>query len=116
MNLAEKSDEEILAIANPIMNNLMDASTAIDYERHVRDFTDRAKGTLTKEKLQLICEQYQSEKGLFGNREFVAVFRRPDSVAIVWKQWFTKKFGEYVAEMVLVEREGNYLVDHVMVF
>ncbi|HQX42756.1 MAG TPA: hypothetical protein PK779_14430 [Niabella sp.] len=29
---------------------------------------------------------------------------------------WVKKSGEYVAEMVLVEREGNYLVDHVMVF
>jgi hypothetical protein len=41
MSLESMSDSQILAIANPIMDNLMDASTAIDHERHVRDFTPR---------------------------------------------------------------------------
>jgi hypothetical protein len=116
MELTEKSDTEILAIANPIMDNLMDASTDIDHHRHVADFTDRLKAIVTKEQLEKVCRQYQSEKGYFGGREVVAVFRRPQSVAIVWKQCFTKQAGEYVAEMVLVENGSRYLVDHVMVF
>lgn len=116
MDLAQQSDEEILAVAIPIMDNLMDASTAIDYDRHTRDFTERAKGVLSRDALQSICEQYQSTRGFFARRELVAVFRRPESVAIVWRQWFTKAPGEFVAELVLVQRDGRYLVDHVMVF
>lgn len=116
MDLAQKSDAEILAIATPIMDNLMDASTAIDYERHTQDFTDRAKSVLSKEQLQSICKHYQSTKGFFANRKFVAVFRRSDSIAVVWRQWFTRQQGEYVAELVLVQQGNRYLVDHVMVF
>lgn len=116
MDLSQKSDSEILSIANPIMDNLMDASTAIDYERHIRDFTDRLKSVLSKERLECICQDYQSRKGFFAKREFVAVFRRPESVAIVWRQGFTKQQGEFVTEMVLVHQNGKYLVDHVMVF
>lgn len=116
MELAGKSDEEILSIANPIMDNLMGASTAIDYERHIRDFTDRLRGMLSKERLEWICQDYQSTKGYFAEREFVATFRRPESVAIVWKQRFTKQPGDFVAEMVIVQQDGRYLVDHVMVF
>lgn len=116
MNLPQKSDSEILSIANPIMDNLMDASTAIDYERHIRDFTDRLKSVLPKERLEWICQDYQSKKGFFSKREFVAIFRRPESVAIIWKQGFTKQPGEFVAEMVLIEQDEKYLVDHVMVF
>lgn len=116
MDLAQKSDAEILAVVTPIMDNLMDASTAIDYERHTRDFTDRLKSVLSKESLQSICEHYQSTKGFFANREFVAAFRRPDSVAVVWQQGFTKQPGQFVAELVLVQQGGKYLVDHVMVF
>ena len=110
------SDEEILRIANPIMDNLMDASTVIDHERHIRDFSDRMKVIVTKQYLQKVCEKYQREKGYFSRRELVAVFRRPDSVAIVWKQWFTKAPGEFVAEMVLIEKDRRFLVDHAMVF
>lgn len=116
MMLAQKSDAEIMEVANPIMDNLMEASTAIDHERHIVDFTDRIKAIVTKEYLEKVCLQYQREKGYFGAREAVAVFRRPDSVAIIWKQQFINQAGEYVAEMVLVEQGSRYLVDHVMVF
>jgi hypothetical protein len=116
MNFEEMSEKEIFDIANPIMDNLMGASTEIDHERHTKDFTDRMKNIVTKEYLQGVCEHYQAEKGYFSKREPVAVFRRPDSAAIVWKQSFTKAQGEFVAEMVLVNKDGKYLVDHTMVF
>jgi len=116
MNFEEMSEEEILEIATPIMDNLMDASTRIDHESHVRDFTDRMKNIVTKEYLQKVCEQYQSEKGFFGTRQPVAVFKRPNSAAIIWKQAFTKSPGEFVAEMVLVHQNGRFICDHAMVF
>ena len=116
MNLSQKSDAEILLIANLLMDNLMDASTHVDYERHIRDFSDRLKAQLPRERLESICLEYQSSKGIFAAREFVRLFRRQDSIAIVWKQSFTKQAGEFVAEMVLVQDGEKYLVDHVMVF
>jgi hypothetical protein len=116
VRLALKSDPEILAVANPIMDNLMEASTVIDHERHVLDFTDRLKAIVTKDHLEKVCRQYQGEKGYFSRREVIAIFRRPNSLAIVWNQRFTKVAGEFVAEMVLVEQGSRYLVDHVMVF
>ena len=116
MRFDRMSDDEILQVANPIMDNLMDASTAIDHERHIRDFTDRMKAIVTKEHLKEVCEQYQREKGYFSRREPVAVFKRPGAAAVVWKQWFTKAPGEFVAEMLLIEKDGKCLVDHAMVF
>lgn len=116
MDLVHKSDDEILQVVNPIMDNLMEASTALDRERHVRDFTARAKSVVTTEHFKRVCEKYQNEKGLFANREWVAIFRRPNSIAVVWKQWFTQAPGEHVAELVLVQDGDRYLVDHVMVF
>ena len=116
MNFEDMSEQEIMDIANPIMDNLMQASTDIDHERHVQDFTDRAKAIVTKEHLERVCATYQSEKGIWLSRELVAVFRRPDSAAIVWKQFVSKARGEYVAEIVLVYRNGKFLVDHAMVF
>lgn len=110
------SEKEILDIANPIMDNLMKASTDIDHKRHTRDFTERLKKIVTEQHLQKVCKNYQAEKGFFGERNPVAVFKRPDSVAIVWKQSFTKAKGEFVAEMVLVHQDGKFLCDHTMVF
>ena len=116
MNFEEMSAKEIMDIANPIMDNLMQASTEIDHERHVKDFTDRAKAIVTKEHLERVCAIYQSEKGRWLNRVPIAVFRRPDSAAIIWKQFASKAKGEFVAEIVLMHRDGKFLVDHAMVF
>ncbi len=116
MSFKEMSDADILSIATPLMDNLMEASTEINHEKHIQDFTDRLKNFVTKEYLQKVCEQYQAEKGLFSEHRPIAVFKRPDSAAIIWKQFFTKAQGEYVAEMVLVNQNGKYLVEHVMVF
>lgn len=74
------------------------------------------KEIVTKDYLQKVCEHYQFEKGYFYQRELVAVFKRPNSAVIVWKQTFTKAKGDFVAEMVLVKVDGKYLCDHVMVF
>ena len=116
MNFEEMTDQEIIDIANPIMDNLMEASTEIDHARHVADFTDRIKKICTEEYLQEVCKKYQSKNGCFASRKLVAVFKRPDAAAIIWKQFFTKAKGEFVAEMLLVHDEGKFLVDHVMVF
>lgn len=116
MSFEQMSESEIFSIANPIMDELMDASTDIDHEKHIKDFTDRMKAIVTKEHLQQVCEQYQREKGFFSQREPVAVFKRPNSVVIIWKQSFSKVQGEFVAEIVLVKQQGKYLVDHAVVF
>jgi hypothetical protein len=116
MSFEQMTDQQVWDIANPIMDNLMDASTNVDHERHVRDFSERLKSIVVRDYLENVCKQYQGEKGYFSKREPVAVFKRPGAAAIVWRQWFTQAPGEYVAEMLLVEKNGNYIVDHVMVF
>ena len=112
----QMTEQQLWDIANPIMDNLMDASTQLDYARHVRDFTGRMKAIVTPVYFQHVCQQYQAEKGYFSSRVPVAVFRRPESAVIVWKQSFTKVPGEFIAEMVLMHQDGRYLVDHAMVF
>lgn len=116
MSFEQMTDEQIWEIANPIMDNLMDASTHIDHARHVRDFTARVRSIVTREHLERVCKQYQSEKGFFTGRTPVAVFKRPNSAALVWRQYFSKAPGEFVAEIVLVKDGEKYLVDHALVF
>lgn len=116
MALQDLSDDEILAVVNPMIDNLMDASTHIDHARHTRDFTERMKAIVTVDHLQRVCRKYQQEKGFFGDRTFISLVRRPDAVAVLWKQRFTGREGDYVAEALFVEDNGRYLVDHAMVW
>ena len=116
MDLVKKTDQEILEIGVPIMDNMMEGSTEIDHEKHCRDFTDRMRSIVSIEWLEYVCKDYQSRWGLFGKREFVALFRREQSIAVVWRQYCSKTADEFVAEVVFVEHEGQILIDHAMVF
>jgi hypothetical protein len=107
MNWLEMSDDEIMAIATPIMDNLMQASTDIDHERHVRDFSDNMKAIVTKKSLEKQCREYQQELGFFARRELVGIFRKKTDVRIFWRQWYTRSDDEFVAFMHLMFRRGR---------
>lgn len=47
MKLSEMSDEELMKMATPIMDNLMDGATERNWERHTRDFTLGAHASLS---------------------------------------------------------------------
>lgn len=116
MKLLSKSDDEILQTVNPIMDNLMEGSTEIDHAKHTRDFSSRIINHISAEKLEEICKDYQSRWGLFQQREFVSLFRRADSVAVIWKQKTSKVTDEFVAEAVFKEEGGKVVVDHAFIF
>ena len=116
MQLSARNDAEILAVADPIMDRLMEGSNRIDHAMHVSDFTERLKSMVSEAGLERMCTDFQSRSGLFSHRELVAIFRRSDSVAIVWRQYATETDDEFVADLVLVEKDGRYLVDHALVY
>ena len=50
-HFTEKTDEAILQIVEPIMDNCLDGSNTGNHAKHVRDFTDRLKAIVTPENL-----------------------------------------------------------------
>lgn len=114
--IGELTDSELLGIANTMMDDLMNASTRKDYQAHIQHFTQRAQSVLDETQFKVVCEIYQEKMGVFTEREFVALFRRPDSVAIIWRQRYSKVAGDYVAEMVMKIENTHFRVDHAFVF
>ena len=115
INWLKMSDEDIMAIVNPIMNNLMQASTDIDHKQHVRDFSDRLKSIVTEDHLKEVCKTYQKSLGFFAKRELVGIFRKKHDVRVFWRQWHTKSEDEYVAYIAVQQKNDTFEVINVMV-
>jgi hypothetical protein len=107
MNWLQLSNDEILEIVNPIMDNLMDASTQIDHEKHVRDFSDNMKSIVTKDEFEKQCKAYQETLGFFTKRELVGVIRKKSDVRFFWKQGYSKSDDEFLAFVHIVQRNGT---------
>ena len=107
MNWLILSDDEVVELITPIMDNLMDGSTEINHEKHVRDFSDNMKKIVTKDELERQCKKYQSTLGFFTKREFVGVFKKKSDVRVFWKQWYSKSDDEFLAFVHVVKRNGR---------
>lgn len=106
MSLFSLSDQELIQVATPIMNNLMEGSTQRDWVKHTKDFTDAARNTLSEQELIRQCDAYQASHGDFSDRELMGVVRHPRYISFYWKQRMTKVAGEYMALLSLVEVDG----------
>ncbi len=107
MNWLTLSDDEIMALVAPIMDNLMDGSTEINHEKHIRDFSDKMKNIVTKAELEAQCKSYQKALGIFTKRELMGVFRKKTDVRVFWKQWYSKSEDEFLAFVHIVQRHDK---------
>ena len=107
------STEKILNIVEPLMDNCLEGSNEGVHEKHVRDFTDRMKNIVTPEELQK--QLSDKPRTYFTDRQFINVFRRRDSVAIVWKQSISSCSDELINQAIFKEVEGKILIDHCMI-
>ena len=115
INWLEMSNEDIMAIVNPIMDNLMQASTDINHKKHVQDFSNRLKSIVTEEKLKEQCKVYQEKLGFFAQRELVGIFRKKNDVRVFWRQWYTKSEDEFVAYIAVHEQNNKIEIINVSV-
>ena len=90
MNWLELSDQEVIAIITPMMDNLMDASTEINHRKHILDFSDNMKSIVTKESLEKQCKEYQRHLGNFTKRELIGIIKKKKDVRVFWRQFYSK--------------------------
>lgn len=113
MQFSELSVEEILNLVEPVMDNCLAGSNENNHTKHVEHFTERMKGIVTPEELDR--QLSHSPRAYFTDREFLHLFRRQDSVGIVWIQRTSLNDNELINQAIFVERSGQVLIDHCMI-
>mgnify|MGYP001373362021 FL=1 len=101
MNLLEKSDDEIIAIANPIWENLVKSSNMKDYGGFTKDFgTQMLFGANEVE----LGKQWANNKIIVNLKEMFEPFgtlKRGEHVTVLIKQLNTEIPGEFLGRLVL---------------
>ena len=101
MNLLDKTDEEIIEIANPIWDNLVKASNIKDYGGFTKDFS--AQMLFGANEVEL-GKQWANNKlltSLSKQREFLGCLRRNNFVTVLFKQKSNTVPGEFLGRLVL---------------
>ena len=101
MNLVDKTDEEIIEIANPIWDNLVKTSNVKDYSGFTKDFS--AQMLFGANEVEL-GEQWANNKlltSLSKKKEVFGCLRRNLYVTVLYKQTSDKVPGEFLGRLVL---------------
>ena len=106
MSLLNKSDQEIIKIAEPIWANLVKSSNIKDYGGFTKDFSSQMLYGANEVEL---CKQWASNELISSLSEGCKAFgclRRGQYISILYKQTSTKVPGEFLGRLVLGDEDG----------
>jgi hypothetical protein len=116
MNIIEKSDEEILAIAKPLWRDLLKSSNEGKYGEFARNFS----GSLALAMNQVVAGHQFANSELARNlsEEFdsLGIIRRGEHVTVLYRQRSTKKPGEWLGRLVLGYEDGKVRIFGASIF
>mgnify|MGYP001225993200 CR=1 FL=1 len=101
MKLLEKTDEEILKIANPIWDNLIKCSNNKDYSGFTRDFSAQMLYGANEVELGKQWSNNKLLTSLSDKKEVLGCLRRNLHVTILYKQTSNTVPGDFLGRLVL---------------
>ena len=101
MNLLEKSDQEIIDIANPIWDNLVRTSNIKDYGGFTKDFSSQMLFGANEVELGKQWANNKLLTDLSEKKEVFGCLRRDLYVSVLFKQTSNTVPGEFLGRLVL---------------
>ena len=101
MNLLEKSDQEIIDIANPIWDNLVRSSNTKDYGSFTKDFSSQMLFGANEVELGKQWANNKLLTDLSDKKEVFGCLRRDLYVTVLFKQMSNTVPGEFLGRLVL---------------
>jgi hypothetical protein len=116
MNITEKTDDEILAMAKPLWRDLVKNSNEGKYGDFVKNFSSSFALAMN----QVVAGHQFANSELARNlsEEFdpLGVIRRGEHVTVLYRQRSTKKPGEWLGRLVLGYEEGQVRIFAASIF
>ena len=116
MSLLEKSDEEIIKIADPMWDNLVKCSNIKDYGGFTRDFSSQMLYGANEVELGKQWANNELISTLKEGCEAFGCLRRGDYITVLYRQTSSKIPGDFLGRIVLGEEGGEVKVFGATIF
>jgi hypothetical protein len=116
MKLIDKTDNELLEIANPLWDDLVKHSNSKDYQGFTKDFSARMLMGANEIEIGKQWANNEVITSLSNEREFLGCIRRDGFVTLLFKQTSTKASGEFLGRLVLGEEDGKIKIFGATIF
>ncbi len=115
-NIINSSDEEILAIAHPMWEDLVKYSNKGQYGKFIRKFSFNLLIGLNEVELGKQFAKSELTRNLSSKYVYLGIIRRGEHVTVLYRVTSKKREGEWLGRLVLGYEEGEVKIFGASVF
>ena len=115
-NIINMSDEELLAIAHPMWDDLIKYSNKGQYGKFIRKFSYNLLLGLNEVELGKQFAKSELTRNLSSEYDYLGTIRRGEHVTVLYRVRSTKKEGEWLGRLVLGYEDGEVRIFGASVF
>ena len=101
MNIIEQSDDEILAVAHPMWEDLIRYSNEGEYGKFIRKFSYELLFGLNEIEIGKQFAKSELTRNLDPDFDYLGIIRRNQHVTVLYRMRSSKKEGEWLGRLVL---------------
>jgi hypothetical protein len=116
VNIIEKTDAEILAIADPLWRDLVRYSNEGKYEEFVKNFSNSLSLAMNQVVAGHQFANSELARNLSEDVDSLGIIRRGEHVTVLYRQRSTKKQGEWLGRLVLGYENGEIRIFGASIF
>jgi hypothetical protein len=116
VNITEKTDEEIFAMAAPLWRDLVKSSNEGKYGEFARNFSSAMALAMNQVVAGHQFANSELARNLSEEVESLGIIRRGEHVTVLYRQRSTKKPGEWLGRLVLGYEDGKVRIFGATIF
>jgi hypothetical protein len=116
VNIIEKTDEEIRAIADPLWRDLIKNSNEAKYGDFVKNFSSSLALAINQVTAGHQFANSELARNLSEEFDYLGIIRRGEHVTVLYRQRSTKKDGEWLGRLVLGYEDGEIRIFGASIF
>jgi len=101
VNIIDKADEEIRAIADPLWRDLLKHSNEGEYGEFVKNFSSSMARAMDQVTVGHQFANSELARNLSDEFDYLGIIRRGEHVTVLYRQRSTKRAGEWLGRLVL---------------
>ena len=105
-----ETDEEVAAIAEPILDNLLESFSQNNYAQYCRDFDETLKESISEKKFLETDRYFEETLGDYQSREYLGFLAKGKMSLVLWKARYNKSKDDVLIKLVLSKRGDTYFV------
>lgn len=116
VNIVDKTDEEILALAKPLWRDLVKYSNEGKYGEFARNFSSSLALAMNQVVAGHQFANSELARSLSEDADPLGIIRRGEHVTVLYRQRSTKKPGEWLGRLVLGYEDGKVRIFGASIF